>query len=31
MKPENIFCEQRIELLIIKARGAYSYHWDLKG
>jgi hypothetical protein len=29
-KPTNTFCGQNAELLIIKAGGAYSYHWALK-
>jgi hypothetical protein len=28
---ENTLCGQNAELLIIKAGGAYSYHWALKG
>jgi hypothetical protein len=27
----NILYYKNVELLIIKAGGAYSYHWELKG
>jgi hypothetical protein len=30
-KPINTLCGQNAELLIIKAGGAHSYHWALKG
>jgi hypothetical protein len=30
-KHTNIFCGQNAELLLVKAGGAYNYHWVLKG
>jgi hypothetical protein len=30
VKPINTVCGQNSELLIVKARDKYSYHWALK-